>query len=369
MQKYFNNVTNRQGGAVSGVSVKVTSIDGSVAVLFSDNARTQMPNPMVTGPNGDFAFYADNGRYNLSFSGSGITSFSLTDLLLQDILGPASATVLGGIKVGSGLSISADGTLFLLGANVKVSPFGQIAANYTMTFQDEFDGTALDTTKWNDYYWGDGTNPNPVNYDVANGNLRIWPNLNSAAAFYNRHMTTKGKFSQLFGFFEWEARMPIGQGVWPALWMLYSDNPGITGAEPEIDVMECYPGDTTFWADANRHPNKWEATYFDIGANQTGVISRSQVFPSVDLSLAFHKYGVKWTATTLTFYMDGVMVGTVSNVSMPKVAGAIQPMYPLVSLQMFNGQGPPASPTNQVLTPTGQSNALLVNYVRVWSSP
>jgi beta-glucanase (GH16 family) len=250
-----------------------------------------------------------------------------------------------------------------------VSPTGQIAGNYTIAFQDEFNGTTLDTSKWRPNIWFEGPNATQ-NYRVVNGSLKIWPSLDSTGAFYNRHIVTENNFYLTYGFVEMEAKLPIGKGVWPAFWMLNSDNPGPSGAEPEIDIMEAYPGDTGYWGNAAMHAVAYDLTYFQLGAGKNlagvdnqGGMSESQVYfpPGIDLSASFNTYGVQWDSTSITFFFNGVRVGHTVYTTMASR------MYILITLQMLNATGGPAVPNNQALTPTGQGNSLEVHYIRAWT--
>jgi|SRR5882672_2386460 len=84
MQKYFNNVVDQLGDALFKASVIVSSASGAITI-YSDNGVTPIAgNSLQTDANGFFAFYAANGRYNISVSGSGITSYAINDVLLYD---------------------------------------------------------------------------------------------------------------------------------------------------------------------------------------------------------------------------------------------------------------------------------------------
>jgi len=84
MQKYQNSVTNRRGDAIVGASVRVTLPNDSLATIYSDDGVTLATNPMTTDAFGYFGFYAANGRYNITVFGSGITTATYLDILLED---------------------------------------------------------------------------------------------------------------------------------------------------------------------------------------------------------------------------------------------------------------------------------------------
>ena len=87
MQKYQNNVQNRQGDAVSGASVLVkTYPGGATATIYSDNGVTPAANPLTTDSNGEFSFYASDGRYSIEVSGTGIAPQTIADIVMVDPL-------------------------------------------------------------------------------------------------------------------------------------------------------------------------------------------------------------------------------------------------------------------------------------------
>ena len=95
MQKYKSNITTTSGAAVRGVPVLVIKEDGSNAALFLDRAGTApAPNPLTTGPDGVFYFYAVNGRYSIRTTVDGVTITDDDVVLMMD---PEEITVTGPI--------------------------------------------------------------------------------------------------------------------------------------------------------------------------------------------------------------------------------------------------------------------------------
>lgn len=230
-------------------------------------------------------------------------------------------------------------------AFAQVYPYGQSPTAYTLTFSDEF--SALNRNVWNDHIWYEASNPT-VNYRVENGVLKIWPMRDASGKFFNRTFDTDGRFSQTYGFFEMEAKLPYGKGPWPAFWLFNH----IGNRRPEIDVMEAYPGGgpNSGWSDASLHPTTYGITVWRDAASMAG----SAKVQTPDLSAAFHKYGVKWERSRMTFYFDGKEVYTLP-VSMN------DPLYLVLSLWFGSASGTP-----DATTPVGPSNSYQINYVRVW---
>jgi hypothetical protein len=86
MQKYTDVVTSaRSGAAIPSASVTVkTSPGGVTATIYSDDGVTTQSNPLTTDSNGEFTFYAADGEYTLTVSGTGITSRTIGPIILHD---------------------------------------------------------------------------------------------------------------------------------------------------------------------------------------------------------------------------------------------------------------------------------------------
>jgi beta-glucanase (GH16 family) len=226
-------------------------------------------------------------------------------------------------------------------------PYGQDAAAYTLAFSEEFD--SFDTSKWNDHMWYDSSN-STKNYTVENGALKIWPQRDASGNFFNRTIDTDGKYYQTYGYFEVEAKLPVGKGTWPAFWLFNH----IGDRRPEIDVMEAYAGGATPWgtvmSDGQPHPTMFASTIWRTIGQQVGTYKLA----TADLSAGFHKYGVKWEPNKLTFYFDGNAFYSVNT-------SFSDPMYLMLDLWYGSASG---SPDNS--TPQGKSNSYVVNYVRAW---
>ncbi len=246
------------------------------------------------------------------------------------------------VEVSSGESAPA-------GLNSDAVPYGQNAADYTITFAEEFN--TFDNALWNDHIWYEQPNETK-NYEVEDGVLKIWPQRDANGQFFNRTIDTDGKYYQTYGYFEVEARLPKGKGTWPAFWLFNH----IDDRRPEIDVMEAYAGGEAPWGvrdhEGIARPTAYAPTVWkgDVEGQLVGTIQ----YATPDLSAGFHKYGVKWEPNRQTFYFDGQEVLTV-NVTMS------DPMYLMLDLWYGSASGTPDDST-----PQGKSNAFEINYVRAW---
>jgi beta-glucanase (GH16 family) len=204
---------------------------------------------------------------------------------------------------------------------------------------------------WNDTTW-DKPAPSTINYAVEDGSLKIWPARDPQGNFVARVIDTDGKFYQTYGYYEIEAKLPIGKGTWPAFWLYNHDEPD--PFRPEIDIMEAYAGGgpASYWSDANFHPTAYAPT---IWTGAPGVLGGTKMVTDLgDLSAGYHKYALKWEPGRQTFYFDGREVYSVA-VTMPRR------MYVMLDLLYGSASGQPDN-----TTPTGKSNSFDVKYVRVW---
>lgn len=102
MQKYFNTAADSEGRPIAAASVFVYETGTTVlATLYSDNGSTLTGNPVSTDSNGLFAFYADDGRYDIAIVKTGYATVNIVDLLLDD-------TSSGGLS-GTGLTLTGTG--------------------------------------------------------------------------------------------------------------------------------------------------------------------------------------------------------------------------------------------------------------------
>jgi VCBS repeat-containing protein len=186
-----------------------------------------------------------------------------------------------------------------------------------------------------------GLNP----FSIVNGVLTITASRTPTAdlpyldnlPFTSGLLTTQTSFAQTYGYFEIKAQLPAGQGVWPAFWLLPTNGTW----PPEVDVFEQLGGadiyQTSHYTDSTGAPAQTGFTTYQPG-NTTG----------------FHTYGLLWTKTSLTWYVDGVETATTAT-----PADMNSPMYMLVNLGIGGWSGDaPSSLT---------SAQMEVDYVKAYS--
>lgn len=151
-------------------------------------------------------------------------------------------------------------------------------------------------------------------------------------------VTTRGSFRQTYGYFEIRARLPKGQGLWPAFWLLPADG----GWPPEIDVVEVLGHD--------------QATVYTTVHSKLQP-KRGEGVPIADPA-AFHRYGVLWLPERIDFFVDGV-----KRFTTPTPPDAHKPMYMLANLAV--GGFWAGDPDAQTAFPARMD----VDYIRAWALP
>lgn len=176
----------------------------------------------------------------------------------------------------------------------------------TPVWQDNFDGTTVDGTKWTFETGGSGWGNNELQYYTAGNNAKVQGGRliiearrenNSGREYTSTRMITRGKGDWLFGRMEVRAKLPKGRGTWPAIWMLSSDNSyGTWPASGEIDIMEHVGYD----------PGRVHFSVHTASFNHTLNTQRSssKIIPTA--MDGFHVYRVDWTPYAVRGFIDDV---------------------------------------------------------------
>ena len=185
---------------------------------------------------------------------------------------------------------------------------------YQLVWSDEFDGSSLNMSNWS-YQEGDGCpslcgwGNNELEYyrsqnvSVSGGNLIITAKEEN----YGGRDYTSGKiisrYKQDFLYGKVEARMkvPTGGGMWPAFWMMPTDEVyGGWAASGEIDIMET-ANDTDYIGGTIHYGGGWPDNVSSGGTYSPG---------GVDFSDDFHIYTIEWEPDVMRWYVDGVLYST-----------------------------------------------------------
>lgn len=156
------------------------------------------------------------------------------------------------------------------------------------------------------------------------------------AAYSSGMLSTRGRFAQTYGYFEIRARWSDGKGIWPAFWLL----PASGKWPPEIDILEA-------------HGDKSRTAYHSIHSRVVADTTKTATIPGTGQD--FHLYGALWSRQSIDYYIDGVKTAT-----LPTPADMHQPMYLLANLAI--GGSWPGYPDAATHFPA----TMQIDYIRAW---
>lgn len=209
------------------------------------------------------------------------------------------------------------------------------ADNWTMVWSDEFDGDKIDRSKWGFDVdcWGGGNDEHQCytksarNAAIEDGKLVITarheritgpalpehlrrtsatPNAEATRDISSARLSTRGKASWRYGKVEVRAKLPQGQGTWPAIWMLpEKDRYGTWAASGEIDILEAVNLGVPCAKCPGGRENTILGTLHFGGKWPNNRHKGEEVpFPEV-LDEGFHTYAIEWQQERITWLVDG----------------------------------------------------------------
>ncbi len=270
-------------------------------------------------------------------------------------------------------------------------------SGWELAWSDEFDGDAIDRSKWdfdvgNGFYaydanqwisgWGNGElqyyTRAADNAFVRDGHLHIRALKESlhGCGYTSARLKTRRKdghalFSQRYGRFEIRARLPVGPGLWPAIWMLpQTERYGAWAASGEIDLVEARGQEPRRVLGTLHFGSRWPANTH---------VSHEYRLPAETTIADFHVYAIEWEPGEIRWYVDGhpyaaqnfwwsssktdgprgVTPAGETDLN-PWPAPFDQPFYLLLNLAV--GGRFPGHPDNQTVFPA----EMIVDYVRVY---
>lgn len=268
----------------------------------------------------------------------------------------------------AGPNINIDNPTLTVAVNTPVSADGDM----TLVWSDEFNATQLDPEVWY-FETGDGSQYGltgwgnnelewylPDSAELDNGVLRITAKREASNAynFTSARINTRDRFAFKYGRIEARMKLPGGQGLWPAFWLLPQDSVyGTWAASGEIDVMEAVnlggSGGNTVHGTIH-YGGKWPDNTYSGGG---------YTVPK-DATDEFHTYAFEWDESQMRWYVDGVMY-LMQNSWSTTGAGFPAPFNETFYI-LFNvavGGNWPGAPSSATTFPA----SLEVDYVRVYS--
>jgi beta-glucanase (GH16 family) len=233
------------------------------------------------------------------------------------------------------------------------------AQQYVQVWSDEFSSPVLNSANWTTEIgtgsngWGNNElqyyTSRPENVTIQNGNLLIIAKKENyqGSEYTSARIKTQAKQNWKYGKMEARIKLPVGQGLWPAFWMLGENITSVSWPNcGEIDIMEHINSEpkifgTMHW-DANGH------AYYGGDVNVNDVTQ-------------FHIYSVEWDSTGIKWFVDGTnywQANTLNNINSTEEFH--NPFFFLLNIAVGgNFPGPPTA--NSILADTME-----VDYVRVF---
>jgi beta-glucanase (GH16 family) len=241
----------------------------------------------------------------------------------------------------------------------------------TLVWSDEFnnpDGSLPDRARWQVIENGSGFGNNereyytnrPSNVHEENGELVItarkeaFTGRDGARAYTSARIQSQGRFELKYGRIEARIKLPDGQGIWPAFWMLGTDFDRIGWpACGEIDIME----------KVGFEPSRVHGSLHGPGYSGGSPLSGAYTLPSQRrFSDGFHVFAIEWQPQIIRFYVDDVLYETRTTADLPPGAPwAFDHPFFLV-LNVAVGGYWPGDPDATTDFPVN----MLVDYVRVY---
>ena len=248
-------------------------------------------------------------------------------------------------------------------------------AEWNLVWSDEFGeavGISPDSSRWEFDIGGDGWGNAEYQFytdrteNVAtdgDGNLVITArreNIPGSSCWYggcqysSARLLTSGRFEQKYGRIEIRARIPFGQGIWPAFWMLGSNIESVGWPDSgEIDIIE----------NIGREPSSVHGTVHGPGYSAGEGISGAFSLPDGGrFSDEFHVFAIEWSPSEIRWFSNGEHYHTVTPTSLPFGAKWVfdQPFFLLLNVAV--GGLWPGYPDTTTTFP----QSMHVDYVRVY---
>ncbi len=257
-------------------------------------------------------------------------------------------------------------------SNPSATAFAASPERWKLVWSDEFDGppgSPIDLAKWSFDVGGGGWGNDELqsytnrreNAELQNGALviKVLKEILTGPDHITRNYTsarllTKGKFSQAYGRFEARIKVPYGQGIWPAFWML-GDNFDSVGWPScgEIDIME----------NIGKEPSIVHSTLHGPGYSGANGVTASYLLPAArKFADDYHTFAVNWQPNQIRFYVDGHLYKTRTPADLPSGKAWVfnRPFFLILNVAV--GGKFPGNPDATTVFP----QLMRVDYVRVY---
>jgi beta-glucanase (GH16 family) len=266
--------------------------------------------------------------------------------------------------------------LFVVGSLLSLAAAAQAQQPWRLVWSDEFDGPAgarLDARKWTVEVGGWGWGNKELEYysdrtknayldgrgllvitalqEPLGQEFKCWY---GQCRYTSARLITKNKFAQAYGRFAARLKLPFGQGIWPAFWLL-GENIDTAGWPTcgEIDVME----------NIGREPAMVHGTIHGPGyAGGKGIGAPFALPGGKRFADDYYIFAIEWEPQALRFYVDGQLYETLTPADLPTGTKWVYDHPFFIILNLAVGGSWPGDPDAMTVFP----QTMLVDYVRVY---
>lgn len=317
------SVNHKKDSIIVKIGTKVKSISLKKTSITLEKGSTAQLKATVIPRNATYK------KVSYTSSNSKIASVSSTGKIIAKKTGTAKVTV----KALDGSGVYKICAVTVKAKEVKPSPSTMSSAEpsqipsaapdvskapevseYKLVWEDNFDGTELNRNDWNYEKHQPGWVNNELqeytdstdNIYIEDGNLvikAIKTNKGGEDYYTSGKVTTQNKQDFKYGRFEIRAKAVEGQGLWPAIWMMPT-NELFYGQWPrcgEIDIMELlgHEANVAYSTIHYGNPHKEQ---------QGKMILENGTFAD-----SYHVYALEWEPSEMRFYIDGILIHTVND--------------------------------------------------------
>lgn len=240
-------------------------------------------------------------------------------------------------------------------------------ADPTAFWSDEFNGTALDQTKWSYEIGNSGWGNNEFQYYtdrtdnafVKDGFLHIVAKKEDfeTAKYTSARIITQDKFDFTYGTIKARIALPVGKGIWPAFWMLGA-NSKIAGWPlcGEIDIIEAVNDESVVYGTLHWNHEGSHAQY--------GNSTKQHFDGHYELDITeFHDYKMTWDKNAISMYVDDFMYQKIDITDASSDMGTFHKNFFFILNVAVGGQWPGFD-----IDDAQFPNEMIVDYIRVYKN-
>ena len=245
----------------------------------------------------------------------------------------------------------------------------QVDSNWKLVWSDEFEDENINKENWNFQEVEAGKfNDEWQRYTKSDKNAYIEENCLVIEAIHesqkhgkdqytSARLNTANKQSWKYGKFSARIKLPEGEGIWPAFWMLGANINENGGDTPwpqcgEIDILELYGSKDDGAIEVNAH-------YADSTDSHANMGAKTYTLDQGKFSDDFHVFDLEWTKESLTWFVDGNQVGSMA-IDTPQLSEFHKEFFILLNIAV--GGSHAGRPDNTTEFP----QKMIIDWIRVY---